>query len=67
MSKNTEKSKKVSSYSTPTLDIQTVPIAAKILTHSPSVLPIAHSAASQLIATMESTQLPHHVNSHMNA
>ena len=39
MSKNTEKSKNVSSYSTPTLDTQTVPIAAKVLTPSPLLTP----------------------------
>jgi hypothetical protein len=44
-----------------------IPKAMKVLTPSPSALSIDHSAASQLIAIVESTQSPHHGNSHMNA
>jgi hypothetical protein len=55
-------------YFTHALDTQTVPIAAEILTPSPSTTSALSSpAASQSMVTIESTQLPCHANSHMNA
>ena len=59
--------KKYLFYFTPTLDTQTVPITAEILMPSPSASDLSSPTASQLIATIESTQSMRHGNSHMNA